>query len=96
MARDSALEESGDDPICLTKAELREVARQSARDALREVGLEGDDAAKDVRDLRSLIEAYRSAKKTAWQTFVKMITTAAFAALLTGISIKLGVWGPPR
>lgn len=53
------------------------------------MGLEGDDAAHDIRELRGLLEAFNTAKHTAWQTVVKILTTGFALALLTGAVIKL-------
>ncbi len=50
-------------------------------------------AAKDIRELRDLLEAWRDARRTAWQTAVKVITTGILAALLVGAAIKLKLMG---
>ena len=49
-----------------------------------------------IRDLRGLIEAWREARQTAWQTTVKVLTTGVLAALLVGIAIKLRLMGGPQ
>lgn len=71
---------------------LERVAERGARAALAEVGLDGDDAATDVRELRSLLEAFNTAKRTAWQTMVRMITTGLVLTLVAGAVIKLEVF----
>ena len=74
--------------------ELLELAAQrGARHALAEVGLDGEDAAEDIRELRGLLDAFNTAKKTAWQTIVKMVTTGFVLALIAGAVIKLKVFG---
>ena len=50
-------------------------------------------AARDLRELRDLLEAWRDARKTAWQTTIKLLTTAILAALLVGAAIKLKLMG---
>ena len=50
----------------------------------------------DGIDLRGLIEAWREARQTAWQTTVKVLTTGVLAALLVGIAIKLRLLGGPQ
>lgn len=72
---------------------LERVAERGARAALAEVGLDGEDAANDIRELRSLLEAFNLAKRTAWQTVVKMITAGFLLALVTGAIIKFKVFG---
>ncbi|WP_303785645.1 DUF6127 family protein [Azovibrio restrictus] len=50
-------------------------------------------AARDLRELRDLLEAWRDARRTAWQTTIKVATTAILAALLVGAAIKLKLMG---
>ena len=72
---------------------LGQVAERGARAALATVGLENGHAARDIRDLRDLIEAWREARHTAWQTFIRVLTTGVLAALLVGAAIKLRLIG---
>ena len=44
---------------------LERAAERGARHALHEVGLDGEDAAHDIRELRNLLDAFNEAKKTA-------------------------------
>ena len=60
---------------------------------LAHLGLENGHAARDIRELRDLLEAWRDARRTAWQTTVKVITTGILAALLVGAAIKLKLMG---
>ena len=52
--------------IKLTPEELEEMldnaARRGAKEALRSIGLLDDDAAKDIIEMRSLIEAWRDTR----------------------------------
>jgi len=43
--------------------------------------------------LRELLEAWRDARRTAWRTTIKVITTAVLAMLLVGVAIKLKLMG---
>jgi hypothetical protein len=72
---------------------LNRAAERGARRALADVGLDGDDAAHDIRELRNLLDAFNAAKHTAWQTVIKMITTGFVLALLAGTLIKLKMYG---
>lgn len=57
------------------------------------VGLDGDEAALDIRDLRSLVDCIPLVRRTAMQTAVRMITTGVMLALLAGIALKLKIFG---
>ena len=72
---------------------LGRVAERGARAALATVGLENGHAARDIGELRGLLEAWRDARRTAWRTAVKVITTGILAALLVGAAIKLKLLG---
>ena len=75
------------------EALLARAAQQGARRALADVGLDGKDAALDIRDLRSLLDCIRFVRRTAVQTSVHLITTGVILALLAGISVKLKIFG---
>jgi len=72
---------------------LELAAERGAKRALADVGLVDADAASDIRDLRSLLGAVRMAKRTAWQTVVRLLTTGLILALIAGVAIKLKVFG---
>ena len=72
---------------------LTRAAEKGAERALAALGLENGHAAKDIRDLRGLIEAWRQARQTAWQTLIKLLTTGVLVALIVGTSIKLKLFG---
>ena len=72
---------------------LTQAAQRGAERALVQLGLENGSAARDIRDLRSLIDAWREARRTAWQTTIKVVTTAVLAMLLVGAAIKLKLMG---
>jgi hypothetical protein len=72
---------------------LNHAAERGAERVLSHLGLENGHAARDIRDLRDLIEAWREARHTAWQTFIRVLTTGILAALLVGTAIKLKLMG---
>ena len=72
---------------------LERAAERGAKRALADVGLDGNDAAHDIRELRGLLDAFNTAKHTAWQTVIKMVTTGFLLALVAGALIKLKVFG---
>jgi hypothetical protein len=75
---------------------LTRAAERGAERALACLGLQNGHAAADIRDLRGLIDAWREARHTAWQTTVKVLTTGVLAALLVGVAIKLKLMGGPQ
>ena len=72
---------------------LGQVAERGARAALATVGLENGHAARDILELRSLLEAWQEARHAAWQAIVKAVVTGLLAAALIGIGIKLKFMG---
>ena len=72
---------------------LAQAAERGARAALAIVGLENGHAARDVRELRDLLDAWRAARRTVWHTVLKIVTTGLVAALITGAAIKLKLFG---
>ena len=75
------------------EAMLTRAAKKGARQALNDVGLEGDEAALDIRDLRSLLDCVRFVRRTAVQTTVHLITTGLILAMLAGVALKLKLFG---
>jgi hypothetical protein len=80
-------------PLEEFEAILERAAERGARHALHGVGLDGADAAHDIRELRSLLDAFNEAKKTAWLTIVRMLVTGLVMATLAGAFVKLKVFG---
>jgi len=75
------------------EAMLERAAERGARHALSDVGLDGPEAARDISELRSLLDAFNEAKKTAGLTIVRMLVTGLVLALLAGAFVKLKVFG---
>jgi hypothetical protein len=72
---------------------LDRAAERGAERVLAHLGLENGSAAKDIGELRDLLEAWRDARRTAWQTAIKVITTGILAALVLGAAIKFELMG---
>jgi hypothetical protein len=72
---------------------LDRAAERGAERCLAHLGLENGHAARDIKELRDLLEAWRDARRTAWQTTVRVLTTAILAVLLVGAAIKLKLMG---
>ena len=71
------------------EAMLDRAAKKGAAEALRSLGLHDEGAAGDIRDMRSLLDAWRMTKKSIWST-VKMGTVAvlSFIAAAMWMSLK--------
>jgi hypothetical protein len=84
-------------PMSLPRAEFEDLleaaAARGARQALKDIGLDNGEAREDIRELRSLLQALRLARRTAWQTAVRVLTTGLILALIAGIAIKLKLFG---
>lgn len=82
-----------EDTITLTVVQLERAmanaAKLGAREALRELGLHDDTAATDIRSLRGLLDAWRSARKTAYETTIRVVTTGLLAVLAAGLAVGL-------
>ncbi len=68
----------------INKAVTRGVER-----AFAELGIANGHAACDIRDLHSLMEAIRTARRTFWQTSYPLFTTGLILCLMAGIALKL-------
>ncbi len=72
---------------------LTRAAERGAERCLAHLGLENGHAARDIRELRDLLEAWRDARRTAWHTVIKVATTGLLAIILVGAAIKLKLMG---
>jgi 2-iminoacetate synthase ThiH len=80
--------------INLTPEELESMldraARRGAREALKSLGLQDDDAHKDLHEMRTLLEAYRDTKKSIWSTVVRISTVAVLSFVAASVWMQLG------
>jgi hypothetical protein len=72
---------------------LEQAAERGAERCLAHLGLENGHAARDIRELRDLLDAWRDARRTAWQTIIKAVTTGILAAIIIGVAVKLKLMG---
>ncbi|MGL5838235.1 MAG: DUF6127 family protein [Sphingorhabdus sp.] len=73
-------------------AELIEQASQTgARQALSQLGLADDSAAKDMADLRELLAAWRDAKKSVRTAAIEWLVRGGLALFAIAATIKLGL-----
>lgn len=76
------------------RALVEEASECGARRALAHVGLGDKGAIHDVRDLRDMLSAWRSARRTAWHTVVRWAMTFFILALVAGLTLRLKLWPP--
>jgi hypothetical protein len=78
---------------------IEESSEKGAKKVLTYLGIDCDDekekkkAAKDFTDLRNLLDSYRLAKRTAFKTIVKSLTTLALSLALAALAVKLKLFG---
>lgn len=88
----------GDEPILALREQdldelLTRAAEKGAERCLAHLGLENGHAARDIRELRDLLGAWRSARSTAWQTVIRLSTTALLTVIVVGMAMKFKVIG---
>lgn len=69
---------------------LERAADAGARKALKDLGLQDENASRDIYELRDLLTAWRSTKKAAWQTVVSTVVKAMLVFIAAGVAVK--VW----
>ena len=61
---------------------IDKAAKQGAEEALKNIGLADEDAYQDMRELRLLLDSWRSTKKTVATTFIKFVTTLVLGGVV--------------
>ena len=69
---------------------IQRAAEEGAKQALREVGLNDENAFSDVRELRGLLDSWRDTKRTVWQTVTRVLTTVVLSLIAAGIWFNYG------
>ena len=72
------------------EAMLDRAARRGACEALKTLGLQDDDARKDLHEMRTLLEAYRDTKKSIWSTVVRITTVALLSFIAASVWMQIG------
>lgn len=68
---------------------MERAAEKGARRALESVGLHDEHAGRDIHDLRTLIEGWRTTKKTVLEAVLRWVTIAILGVLSLGLWYKL-------
>lgn len=90
--------------ICLSPDQLRELLEDAgeagAKRTLARLGLDDTAAVSDLREVRDLLSAWRTARRVAWETVVRSATVGLLAVLAAGLALHLFGGGqgsgPPR
>jgi hypothetical protein len=79
-------------PCVMTDVQLRwlleRAVEEGVKRGLERVGLHDEDAVHDMREVRNLLDAWRSAKSAVWATIVKAATVAMMGALAAGMALQ--------
>ncbi len=73
------------------RALIEEASEAGARRALHSVGLMDEDSAKDIMELRQLVQGWRDAKRTALASIVTWTVRTLVALLLIGLAYRAGL-----
>ena len=74
----------------LSSEELEAMLDRSAKRALESIGLTDENAAKDLQELRSLLDAWRDTRKSIWNTTVKIFTVAILTFIAGAVWMTFG------
>ena len=73
----------------LSPEELEAMLDRSAKRALESIGLTDENAAKDIQEMRSLLDAWRDTRKSIWNTTVKIFTVATLTFIAGAVWMSL-------
>jgi hypothetical protein len=71
---------------------IEEASELGAERALGALGLRDPSARRDMDELRELLQAWRDAKKSAWNAVVTWAVRIFLAILVLGMSVRLHLW----
>ena len=80
--------------LVLTEAELEMLltkgSKQGATAALKEIGLDDDNAYIDIQNLRELLKSFRMAKRHAFKVFVRWLVIGIMTLITAGFISLMG------
>lgn len=71
------------------RALVEEASQLGARRALGALGLDDEQARRDMDELRELLAAWRDAKRSVWKAVVGWFARLALAMVLVGLAVRL-------
>ena len=78
------------------RALIEEASELGAGRALAALGLSDGKARRDMDELRELLQAWRDAKKSAWNAVVTWAVRIFLAVLVAGMAVKMGLFASLR
>ncbi len=66
------------------EALLTKASKQGAKAALKEIGLDDDNAYIDIQNLRELLKSFRMAKRHAFKVFVRWLVIGIMTLITAG------------
>lgn len=79
--------------LATLRAIVEEAGELGANRALKRLGLDDRQAAKDMGELRELLGAWRDAKRSAVKAAAGWVVRMLLALVVIGLAVKLGLWG---
>ena len=75
----------------MTDDEIKKLAREVVNETLSRIGLDANDpdTVSDVADLKALLGAWRSTKRTVGTTITRVVTLAVLGALAFGAAMQI-------
>ena len=73
----------------ISAEELEAMLDRSAKRALESIGLTDENAAKDIQEMRSLLDEWRDTRKSIWNTTVKIFTVATLTFIAGAVWMSL-------
>jgi hypothetical protein len=77
--------------LVTVRALVEEASELGAARALEALGLSDGKARRDMDELRELLQAWRDAKKGAWQAAAGWLVRILLALLVLGMGVRLGL-----
>ena len=72
----------------MTPEQIEEMCERAAAKALKAVGLDDEHAARDVLELRGLLDSWRDARQSFIKSAVGWLTVAVLSAMAIGMGHK--------
>jgi hypothetical protein len=69
---------------------IERAAKKGAAEALHDIGLHDENAIHDIHELRTLLDSWRSTKRTVGNTITRFATMAILGALAASAWFKFG------
>jgi 2-iminoacetate synthase ThiH len=72
------------------EAMLDRAAKRGAKELINALGLHDDSAAKDIQEMRNLLESWRETRRSIWSTTVRWGTVALLTFIAGAVWMHLG------